>query len=250
MVATVTLIFTVVSTPFWFFQASVLIFLFYCRYRGVGTYSTTFFLLFTMLSIIDSISQITTFLGMRIHAFFDFVHPFYLSSPVYSSVLYLCSAYFLYTQCILHLFIAINRIWNVYSILHSPSYKFVYLGNVIITLSPCFAVLLLIPRFFYVAMYFKNADGSLSLKYTDTMIQRYQSTVATSLIFVTAVPTFIIQLITVKKYQTFFEGHQVSMSKKHLQEYRLLCKPSNGRDCSPTYLLCHAVHGLHLDGHE
>uniref|UniRef100_A0A7E4V243 Serpentine receptor class gamma n=1 Tax=Panagrellus redivivus TaxID=6233 RepID=A0A7E4V243_PANRE len=217
------IVFAAVTTPFWFLQASVIIFLVYCRIKRWQTYTTTFFLLFLMLCFLDSFSELLNFLGLRLIAF-SFTYPFMLSSTLYSSVFYLLTAYVLYTQCFIHMSIAINRLYSVYWITEDLSPKFGKLGRGLIILLPFLVIPLLIPRFFHTAIYFVNTDASLSLRYTDSGIQKYQSTTATCIIVFTALPTFIIELITVHKYQMLFKNKNVVNRKKCLQEYRLLCQ--------------------------
>uniref|UniRef100_A0A7E4ZSX4 Serpentine receptor class gamma n=1 Tax=Panagrellus redivivus TaxID=6233 RepID=A0A7E4ZSX4_PANRE len=217
------IVFTALTAPFWFLQGSVIIFLVYCRYKRWQTYTTTFFMLFLMLCVLDSFSELLNFLGLRLIAF-DFTHPFMLSSPLYSSVFYLLTAYVLYTQCFIHMSIAVNRLWGVYSITNGLSSRISTLGKIGIGLLPFLVIPILIPRFFHSAVYFLKADSSLSLRYTESGIQKYQSTTATCIIVFTALPTFIIELITVHKYQQLFKNNTMIDNKKCLQEYRLLCQ--------------------------
>uniref|UniRef100_A0A7E4VDW8 Serpentine receptor class gamma n=1 Tax=Panagrellus redivivus TaxID=6233 RepID=A0A7E4VDW8_PANRE len=211
---------TIVTAPFWFFQVSVITFLIHSRRKKYESYTTTFFLLFIMLSITDTISQINNFMGQRIIEF-PYIRQFVISSSTYSSIIYLCTAYLLYTQCFFHFSIAINRIWSVYSMLTPVSKRLNNIGKTAIFIIPLLPLPFLLPRFFFTAIYFVNNDDTLSLKYTDTGIQKYQSTVATCIIFFTAMPTFVIELITVRKYQKLLKTHTVNV-KKCTQEYRLL----------------------------
>uniref|UniRef100_A0A7E4WCY9 ZnMc domain-containing protein n=1 Tax=Panagrellus redivivus TaxID=6233 RepID=A0A7E4WCY9_PANRE len=226
MTQTTAIVVFAVTTPFWLFQVSVVIFILYCRYRKRESYCTSFFLLFTLLCILDSFGEFVGFIGQRLINF-PIVHPFYLSSPTYSSLLYLYSGYSLYTQCLLHLFIAINRIWNVYSILAQVPLKLGKFGKIAIIVVPFLPIPLLIPRFFHTAVYYVNADGGLSLKYIDTSIQKYQSTASACVLFFTAVPTFVFEIVTIFKYRQLLQnvsGQSAASTKKFYQEYRLVCQ--------------------------
>uniref|UniRef100_A0A7E4VDX1 G_PROTEIN_RECEP_F1_2 domain-containing protein n=1 Tax=Panagrellus redivivus TaxID=6233 RepID=A0A7E4VDX1_PANRE len=226
MTQTAVIVTVIVTTPLWFFQISVIIFLMYHRYRKHESYCTSFYLLFTMLCILDSFSEFMCFVCQRMIAF-PSVHEYYLNSPIISSILYLYSAFSLYVQCLLHLFIAVNRIWTVFKIVrHLPS-KLGRLGTFAIAVLPFLPIPLLIPRFFHSAEFYVNVDGSLSLRYRNPGIQQYQSTTSTCVIFFTAIPTFILEIFTICKYRQLLARIRLKsqiVTKKFYHDYRLLCQ--------------------------
>ena len=159
--------------PFWLFHVSVIVFLI----RKMVTpkqsnYKAIFFKIYLMCSIYDCVVEVNMFLGLRFHLF-DFVKPLYLQMSFVSTFLYVNSAYILYSQCFLHLAIAINRLFAIWMAakVNSRNSPVATLGKYLVFLIPCLPLPILIPRFTQYALYYVGVSGELGIRYLDTNLQ-------------------------------------------------------------------------------
>uniref|UniRef100_A0A7E4W717 Serpentine receptor class gamma n=1 Tax=Panagrellus redivivus TaxID=6233 RepID=A0A7E4W717_PANRE len=214
---------TCLILPLWMFQISVMICLIYFRSKRHEMFTSTFFLLIIMLEVMNSLNELTLFLIRRV-TFLDFLKDFYLHATLYSSTVYITSAYALYTLCFLRVAIAINRLYGVQTLLAHRSVTLQKYGKTAIIFIPLLAFPFLILRFFHPATFFLHTDGNLHLIYPNPDIQKYQSAVATLVLLITSILAFVITVVTILKYRTLSKHSNLSASKvkKIRHDYRLL----------------------------
>uniref|UniRef100_A0A7E4W3W4 Serpentine receptor class gamma n=1 Tax=Panagrellus redivivus TaxID=6233 RepID=A0A7E4W3W4_PANRE len=217
-----------ITIPLWLFQISVTIFLIYFRYKKLKLFEPNCFNLFIMLEVTNSLNELTLFLMRRL-SLLPFIQPFYLTSPIFSSILYAASAYTLYTMCFLRVAITINQLNSVQALLSQSTLTFGIYGKIAIPLIPLFPLPLLFRRFFYPAPFFRHSNGNLFVAYLDCDIQRYQSIVSAIVLVSTSLLAFCITMITILKYRALSVKTDLNMMKvkKIHIKHHLLCKFSH-----------------------
>uniref|UniRef100_A0A914PK44 Serpentine receptor class gamma n=1 Tax=Panagrolaimus davidi TaxID=227884 RepID=A0A914PK44_9BILA len=152
-----------------------------------------------MASVADIASLWVNILTLKIIKI-DAWKPWFYANPDWVRYIWLVSGFCLYYQSLLHLSIAINRVWTSFSFV-AKSDALPLWGGRIIWVLPFISIAILSPRIPGRAVFVYTAEGELASGYVDTSVALYHSIAGPVVVVTTCAISFVLSIITMLRYR-------------------------------------------------